>query len=203
MNATCTHCGAAFQAQRRTAKFCSDRCRIGAHRREPRPLASTWLRKAAGALAHDVFAPCGVEIDAGRFDVSFGFPVRGTGHLVAGATIGDSFIVITPTRDPVSVLETLTHELVHIAASGDGHGREFQRIAAAAGLLPPWRVTSAGPALVETLRAIITRLGPMPAPADATPHALPAFVGDRKGGFITNPATATPWAPERRKLRRP
>lgn len=203
MNATCKHCGAAFQAQRKTAKFCSDRCRIGAHRREPRPMASAWLRKAARALARDVFAPCGIEIDPGQFDVSLGFPVRGARNQVAGATVGDAFIVITPSPDPVFVLETLAHEMVHIVALGDGHGREFRRIAAAAGLLPPWRATRANPALAEKLRAIVMDLGPMPVPAIPAKPAQAAFIADGQGGFIPNPAAALPWVPERRKLRRP
>ena len=201
MTSNCQHCGAAFAAKRSTARFCSDRCRIGAHRNEPRPLASVWFRKAAYALAREVFAPRGVEVDAGRIDVSFGYPVSGTGHTVGGASVGASFIVITPHHNPGFVLEVLTHEMVHVAALGDGHGSEFRRIAAAVGLDPPWRATRASPELVGKLRAIVTQLGPMPAPVAPPSREIRAFVGDGRGGFVLNPQ-ADMWLPDRRAHRR-
>lgn len=201
MNAKCLHCGAAFLARRSTAKFCSDRCRVGAHRREPRPMASAWLRKAAYALARDVFAPCGVEVDAGGFDVAFGFPVRGTGKTyVGGATLaGANSIIVTPNPDPALVLEILTHEVVHVVVGlAAGHGSEFQRIAAAVGLLPPWRATRAGPTLVEKLRAIVMHIGPMPTSMPRVVGTDRVYVSDGKGGLVLNRQLEIPWVPPRR-----
>lgn len=205
---TCLHCGARFMAQRSTAKYCSDRCRIGAHRGEPRPLASVWLRKAAIRLAADVFKTAGVAVDPGSFDVSFGYPlamqrtrtIGGRTHYIGGLAIGTSAIVIPPQPDPIKILSILAHEMVHIVAPGDGHRAPFQRIAGAIGLLPPWITTPAGPELIERIKQIAVDLGPMPTPADFRPP-VPMFSENADGAF-SSVEGATDWTPPAKRHKR-
>ncbi|HRP94906.1 MAG TPA: hypothetical protein PL143_01520 [Rhodocyclaceae bacterium] len=203
---TCTHCGAKFEAIRSTAKFCSDRCRIGAHRGERRPLASVWLRKAAIELAAEVFAPAGVTIDAGAFDVSFGYPIKmqratirkGELQYVGGSAIGTTAIVITPQGDPLRVLDILVHEMIHTATPGAGHRGPFQRIANAVGLLPPYSATTASTELATKLKDIIRRLGSPPLPFDAGPK--PGWIEQPDGSFVAT-KIPEPWLPPRRGKR--
>lgn len=54
--------------------------------------------------------------------------------------------------------ETLVHELVH-AGGGPGHRKKFSSVAAAVGLIKPWRATKAGPQLKERLNAMIQNIG--------------------------------------------
>ena len=163
-------------------------------------MASAWLRKAAYALADGVFAPCGVKIDAGRFDPAFGYPAGMQKHskhgYIGGIALGTSAIIITPRREPIRVLDVITHEMVHMAAPGDNHGALFARFASAVGLLPPWPATSAGPELVAKLQAIVNRIGPMPTPSVAPEPPKRAYIEDKEGNFQLVPS---PWLPPRHK----
>ena len=77
-------------------------------------------------------------------------------------------IYISPVHsDPVEVLDTLTHELVHaVDDCQHRHGKEFKEIALAVGLQGKMREASAGPQLRLRLQSIatvmITELGPYP-----------------------------------------
>lgn len=202
---TCQHCYAHFESRRSTAKYCSDRCRLAAHRGAARPLASVWLRKAAVTIAQDVFAPAGIEIDGGSFDVSFGYPIKmqrqstrdGQVHYVGGVAIGTDAIVIPPQGDSLRVLDILVHEMTHITTPGDGHGRRFQSVADAVGLMPPYTATTAGPGLVVKLKNILVRLGAPPMPFDGRPSTRPAFQEKSDGTFVAV-EIKEPWHPPRR-----
>lgn len=77
-------------------------------------------------------------------------------------------IYISPVHaDPVEVLDTLTHELVHaVDDCKNRHGKEFKAIALAVGLQGKMREASAGPELRVRLQAIaatlVADLGPYP-----------------------------------------
>jgi hypothetical protein len=199
----CQHCHARFEALRSTARFCSDRCRIGAHRGESRPLASVWLRRASVALAEHVFRPAGVEVDPRKFDVSFGYPVSIQRKLKTGfrggCTIGSSAIVIFPfDGGPLRVLAVLAHEVVHVAVGvAHRHGKPFQEAARAIGLLPPWPSTTAGPRLAAQLQEIATALGPMPAPF-LTEAPRSGFVEQPDGTFKRRQDNPS-WFPPRKR----
>ena len=69
-------------------------------------------------------------------------------------------IFVSPVyADPVDVLDTLTHELVHaVDDCKNRHGKEFKTIALAVGLQGKMREASAGPALKERLSQIASVL---------------------------------------------
>jgi hypothetical protein len=210
---TCHHCGANFEAMRSTARFCSDKCRIGAHRGDSRPMGSIWLRRAATEIAVDIFHPVGVSIHAGLFDVSFGYPIAmqrvsykgGMRVFIGGVTIGTSAIVIPPQPDTLFVLSVLVHEMVHIATPQDNgrgkHGKLFQKMADAVGLLPPYPATTASEGLNDKLKTIVLRLGPMPTPFDSRPTKIRQYIEQPDGRFLRDEFTVA-WAPPRKVFSR-
>lgn len=62
-------------------------------------------------------------------------------------------IFISPTLgDPVKVLDTLVHELVHAVDNcAHSHGKEFKKMALSLGMTGPMRSAGAGPELKKTL----------------------------------------------------
>ena len=77
---------------------------------------------------------------------------------------GINEILITPLlNNSISVLETLTHELVHaIDDCQHGHKAPFKRIAEAVGLEGKMTNTIAGEELTEKIKAIVKKLGRYP-----------------------------------------
>ncbi len=74
-----------------------------------------------------------------------------------------SYILINPTSTSLRALDTLVHELVHaVVGAGEGHGDEFQRVAAAIGLDDRGTASSAEEALMQRLIEIRNILGPYP-----------------------------------------
>jgi hypothetical protein len=73
-------------------------------------------------------------------------------------------IFVSPTLvEPVEVLDTLTHELVHaVDDCQHKHGKEFKKICTRMGLKGPMRSAGAGPELKEKLQEIAFQLGPYP-----------------------------------------
>jgi hypothetical protein len=73
-------------------------------------------------------------------------------------------IFISPTLDePVEVLDTLVHELVHaVDDCQHKHGKEFKKIALSLGMVGPMRSAEAGPELKAKLVEIAKILGPYP-----------------------------------------
>lgn len=71
------------------------------------------------------------------------------------------FVAPIHENDPIAVLATLLHELIH--ASGPmSHGPRFKHIAQKLGFLAPWTQTPIGPLLRERLERLVKRLGPAP-----------------------------------------
>jgi hypothetical protein len=83
---------------------------------------------------------------------------------------GVNEIFISPVHaDPIEVLDTLTHELVHaVDDCAHRHGKEFKKIAHDIGLEGKMIHASAGPALRQKLAAIAVDLT---ATVGAYPHA--------------------------------
>ncbi len=73
-------------------------------------------------------------------------------------------IFISPAlHEPVEVLDTLVHELVHaVDDCQHKHGKEFKKIALSLGMKGPMRSADAGPELKETLKQLAQQLGAYP-----------------------------------------
>jgi hypothetical protein len=140
-----------------------------------------WLRRAAGMLEARIrSASALVEFPAYR--VSVGWPSKSIskriGECAHGATDGVAQVFVSPRlADPVEVLATLAHELIHVAMPKAGHRGGFRRTALGIGLSGPMRSTVAGSgfrAYAGTLKAdtgvgiaadgsgILGELGPYP-----------------------------------------
>lgn len=127
-----------------------------------------WLTEATDMLRISVFKDAGAEIPTVRLSV--GFP----SHRENGTTLGTYWraestedgtpqIFISPIlSDPIRILSTLTHELVHACTPGDGHGSRFRRLAKAVGLTGPMTKTQAGEKLIAILEDIANELGTIP-----------------------------------------
>ncbi|MBU3725742.1 MAG: SprT family zinc-dependent metalloprotease [Burkholderiaceae bacterium] len=131
-----------------------------------------WLLFAVGHIA-PIFTEAGYSIPRVRVACAIPSTAR------RGSAVGQCWptsrsqdqvneIYISPVHaDPVEVLDTLTHELVHaVDDCKNRHGAEFKKIALAVGLQGKMREASAGPALRSRLQTIaatlIAELGPYP-----------------------------------------
>lgn len=132
-----------------------------------KPNREQWLDEAVSELSA-IFKERGYEVPPVR--VSCGFA-----HTSSRSVIGQCWstkssdaaineIFISPKlADPVEVLDTLTHELVHAVDNCEHkHGKEFKAIAQRIGLQGKMREASAGPALKQKLTAIALKLGNYP-----------------------------------------
>jgi hypothetical protein len=132
------------------------------------PNREAWLYAATDKL-RPLFAQQGYTIPECR--ISCRFPSTG----VRSGRIGECWsrrssrdninqIFISPAlEDPVEVLDTLVHELVHAVDDCQHmHGKEFKKIALRLGLQGPMRSTKAGVQLKETLKGLAIDLGPYP-----------------------------------------
>lgn len=99
-----------------------------------------------------------------RVRVSCGWTGKGArakrvGECWAGKTAADGcpHIYISPVvGDTLTVAAILVHELVHATlGAGQGHGKEFGRVARRLGLEGPLRTTHAGPVLVKVLDELV------------------------------------------------
>ncbi len=128
-----------------------------------------WLL-AAIDLLRPLFQQQGHRIPA-TIQVSCGFASTGTrSHHVGqcwsrkSSSNGHNQIFISPVLyDPVEVLDTLVHELVHaVDDCQHKHGQEFKKIALSLGLKGPMRSANAGPELRRKLEAIAHELRAYP-----------------------------------------
>jgi hypothetical protein len=127
-----------------------------------------WLQNAVD-LVSPIFKNKGYTIP--KVQVSCGFPSTGNKSKHVGQCWGKSStndgtnqLFISPVLDePVQVLDTLVHELVHaIDDCMHHHGPEFKKIATDVGLQGFMREASAGPWLLEQLTTISRQLGKYP-----------------------------------------
>ena len=103
--------------------------------------------------------------------VSCGFASTGTrSHHIGqcwsrnSSTNDKNQVFISPTLiEPVDVLDTLVHELVHaVDDCKHMHGKEFKKIALSLGMKGPMRSACAGPELKSVLEKIAHQLGHYP-----------------------------------------
>ena len=146
---------------------------INLHPMNPIPLTrEAWLLFAINHLA-PIFTEAGYTVP--RVRVSCAVPAtskRGNavGQCWPTSRSADQVneIYISPVHaDPIEVLDTLTHELVHaVDDCKNRHGAEFKKIALAVGLQGKMREASAGPQLkarIEKIAAVlIAEIGPYP-----------------------------------------
>ena len=127
-----------------------------------------WLQNAVD-LVSPIFKNKGYTIP--KVQVSCGFPSTGNKSKHVGQCWGKSStndgtnqLFISPVLDePVQVLDTLVHELVHaVDDCMHHHGPEFKKIATDVGLQGLMREASAGPWLLEQLTTISRQLGKYP-----------------------------------------
>ena len=122
-----------------------------------------WLRSAYALLRRKLIRECPEHVA-----VSWSFPAKGgtsatrrrigechyKGASAGGAVEGDRVVLISPTlREPADLIETLLHEMVHVALPmGTGHRKQFSRMAARVGLVKPWTATKASPELAKRIQ---------------------------------------------------
>ena len=135
---------------------------------ESKTTRELWLQNAVD-LVSPIFKNKGYTIP--KVQVSCGFPSTGNKSKHVGQCWGKSStndgtnqLFISPVLDePVQVLDTLVHELVHaVDDCMHHHGPEFKKIATDVGLQGLMREASAGPWLLEQLTAISRQLGKYP-----------------------------------------
>lgn len=119
-----------------------------------------WLMAAADLIGDRLYRVARARVP-GKLRVAVGFPSAGRGSNTVAecwyshmAADGTTEIWIAPQYDrPADLLHTLAHELCHAALGpGFGHGREFARLGASLGLLPPWPASGEGEPFAEFRR---------------------------------------------------
>jgi hypothetical protein len=134
----------------------------------PFPTREAWLLAAVERL-QPLFATKGHTLPPVK--VSIGFTSGGlrSNHIgqcwptrLADDALNHIFIVPS-LGDPVEVLDTLVHELVHAVDDClHNHGREFKKIAKSVGLEGAMRSAHAGKPLRDRLTVLAAELGPYP-----------------------------------------
>lgn len=125
-----------------------------------------WLLKAIAILEKEKFKPLGHKFN--KIRVSVGFPNKkkavGQHWSPKSTEDGHASIFIHPGYgDPVDILDTLVHELVHDAVGTEaGHGPKFKKLALSVGLEGKMRSAGAGEALKEYLKGLSKKLGDFP-----------------------------------------
>lgn len=128
----------------------------------------TWLQNGATEL-RKIFNSLGYTVP--DFQVSIGLPSGGCHNRTLGECYSKSHasnrvasIFISPRiPDPITVLETLLHEMIHVENDvQDGHNARFAKIAGHLGLVGQPTATQAGRELYYTLQKIAKKLGPYP-----------------------------------------
>lgn len=138
-------------------------------RRKAATTREEWLINAVDTL-RPLFVQL-ASVDVPEVRVSCGFPGGGSPRKrigecwkVAACASGVAEIFVSPVlADPIMVLATLVHEMVHAWDRGEnGHKAPFARVARAMGLEGKMTATHAGEELSATLADIAAELGPYP-----------------------------------------
>ena len=138
---------------------------------EYRQTREQWLERAI-AMMRDILIP---QLQGHRYRVSCGWPHKAAVARTA-RKLGECCypehstdhtshnLFISPAlQDPIEVLQTLAHELIHVAAGPNvGHKGQFVKIAKAIGFKAPWTRTPASLQLFERLNGLLVNLGPYP-----------------------------------------
>lgn len=135
----------------------------------PHPTRESWLL-AAVALLRPVFIAKHHVIPA-QVMVSCGFASTGvrSHHIgqcwptTSSANAQNQIFISPALHEPIEVLDTLVHELVHaVDDCKHKHGPAFRKIALSLGLKGPMRSANAGPELRQTLAQMAQQLGAYP-----------------------------------------
>jgi SprT-like family len=103
--------------------------------------------------------------------VSCGFASSGlrSGHIgqcwcsQSSADTRNQIFISPALCEPVDVLDTLVHELIHAVDNcAHKHGKEFKKMALGLGLKGPMRSAGAGPELKAKLQALLPQTGHYP-----------------------------------------
>lgn len=130
-----------------------------------------WLERAAAMILNSLIP----QLAGHRWRVSCGWPHKAAVAHTA-RRVGECWypehstdhtshnLFISPAvQNPVEVLETLAHELIHVAVGPNvGHKGAFVKIAKSIGFKAPWTTTPATPELIERLNGLLVNLGPYP-----------------------------------------
>jgi hypothetical protein len=128
-----------------------------------------WLRAATNEL-RPYFAKLGYTLPE-KIRFAIAFPSTGKRGRMPGecwhADASDeqhyNIIIRADNADPVTILSTLVHELVHtLLPISVKHGKEFRTIAHRIGLEGPMRHTVPAPLLLERLQIIAASIGALP-----------------------------------------
>lgn len=126
----------------------------------------TWLESAVRAMK-PWFSELGVKVP--QVYVSVSWPNTGAKGKAIGLCSyhgddGNPQLMINPKlTDPVQVLGTLLHELVHASLPvGTKHGKGFKNLATDLGLTGKMTATYETPELGQVLSSMAARLGPYP-----------------------------------------
>lgn len=146
-----------------------------------------WLLRGVEML-RPIFERAGYSIPEVKVSVGFtsgGTSARHLGQCWSSSSSADGVnqIFISPGEsDPVAVLDTLTHELVHaVDDCVSGHGEAFKKIALAVGLKGPMRSAGANDFLKQDLIQIALVLGHFPHGKLKTPSPSVASTVKRPG----------------------
>jgi hypothetical protein len=126
-----------------------------------------WLRQAAEMIELEFFRPLNLQLPP-KWGISCGFcgNSKAIGICVSPdcAADGTVHMFICPRLDdPVKVMETVAHEMVHaIVGLEHKHGGEFRRVATTIGLTGRMTATRASEEMVLRLAPMVTVLGPYP-----------------------------------------
>lgn len=133
-----------------------------------------WLTTFA-AMAAEEFVKADAPLDLDRIRIGVGYPSTGKRSKRIGecwysttAADGAHEIFLHPTlqADVARICDVLTHELIHAALpDGEGHGKNFRRVAKALGLEGKMTATVAGDRWREWALPIIEALGEFPGAA--------------------------------------
>lgn len=130
-----------------------------------------WLSEGLILLEKKLFVPCKYRLSK-NIQVSCGFP-SSRAFAARRQTIGECWypqgsdthqLFISPVlHDPVTVLGTLVHEVVHtVAGSKAAHGSQFKYIATRVGLTGKMTATVPSSKLIPLLESIGKELGEYP-----------------------------------------
>jgi hypothetical protein len=129
-----------------------------------------YLIRCAERINQDVFIPLGKGIP--NYRVSVGFPGGGSARTrigecwspkASGDNTVEMFISPKILNDPILMLATLVHEMVHaIVGTKCGHKGPFRKLAISAGLKGKMTATEAGEKLTSTLQVILSNMGAFP-----------------------------------------
>jgi len=178
-------------------------------------IPTTVTREGWMHAAVEIFRPRFAEVgyplpEKIHMSVGFAYGARRESAKILGqawsravSSDGVNHMFVSPeSGDPVEILETILHELIHVALDlADGHKGRFAEIATRLGFMGPMTSTPSSVELAADLMVLSAELGDFPhgamtipakVPTTATPGLVPAGgVSSAPIKYHTGPATQT------------